>query len=43
MIEHRGIKHTADCVLRRLMFFEQAREQAEREYKANNKDSLVCI
>ena len=26
---------------RRLMFFEQAREQAEREFKANNKDAMV--
>lgn len=25
----------------RLMFFEQAREQAEREFKANNKDAMV--
>lgn len=23
------------------MFFEQAREQAEREFKANNKDAMV--
>ena len=27
--------------VRRLMFFEQAREQAEREFKANDKDALV--
>lgn len=26
---------------RRLMFFEQAREHAEREFKANPKDALV--
>lgn len=27
------------------MFFEQAREQAEKEFKANNKDALVsgCV
>lgn len=25
------------------MFFEQAREQAEREFTANNKDALVRI
>jgi hypothetical protein len=25
------------------MFFEQAREHAEREYKANNKDAMVSI
>lgn len=25
------------------MFFEQAREQAEREFKANNKDALVRL
>lgn len=25
----------------RLMFFEQAREQAEREFKANNQDAMV--
>ena len=28
-------------IARRLMFFEQAREQAEREFKANNKDAMV--
>ncbi|KAL4442114.1 hypothetical protein ABPG77_011375 [Micractinium sp. CCAP 211/92] len=27
--------------IERLMFFEQAREQAEREFKANNKDALA--
>ncbi|PSC69743.1 mitochondrial import receptor subunit TOM20 [Micractinium conductrix] len=27
--------------LERLMFFEQAREQAEREFKANNKDAMA--
>ena len=25
----------------RLMFFEQAREQAEREFRANSKDAMV--
>jgi hypothetical protein len=27
--------------IERLMFFEQARESAERDFKANNKDALV--
>ena len=33
--------HSPSSPDRRLMFFEQAREQAEREFKANNKDAMV--
>ncbi|EFN58331.1 hypothetical protein CHLNCDRAFT_20637, partial [Chlorella variabilis] len=29
------------CAACRLMFFEQAREQAEREFKTNNKDAMA--